>query len=257
MSWSGVSTASSYALQHQKNSGSWTSLYSGTATSRAVTETTSGSYAYRVKACNASGCSGYKTSADVSVTIPPAAPVLTAPSTNSSGSYSVSWGEVNEATSYTLQEQINGGSWTTIQSSGATSRAISGKANGTYGYHVRGCNGSVCGAWSAVENVTVLHVPNIPTGLTSTVVSSYESDLRPPRYVYVIQGSWSASSTATSYDFRYCTSTGSCTTVQTTSTSAGDGPIPGGSGYSASVRACNASGCSGWSGAVTPRVVQG
>jgi len=67
----------------------------------------------------------------------------------------VSWGAVSTATSYTLQEQVNGGSWTTIQSGSATSRAISGKSSGTYGYHVQACNSSGCGPWSGTGAVVV------------------------------------------------------------------------------------------------------
>lgn len=253
-SWSGVGGASSYSLEHQKNGGSWSGIYSGSATSHVVVEATSGTYAYRVKACNTGGCSGYATSSSVTVTIPPAAPDLTVPSSNSSGSYTVSWTAVSEATSYSLQEQVNGGGWTTIQTSSATSKAITGKANGTYGYHAMGCNGSVCGAWSAVKSLTVLYVPITPTGLSATIDKILETDLRPPRYTYSIHASWSASSTATSYDFQYCLTGGSCTTVHTTSTSAGAAPIQGAS-YTVNVRACNASGCSAWSAAVTPNVV--
>ena len=65
-------------------------------------ETATGSYAYRVQACNSSGCSGYTTSGAVVVTIPPStASIVSVPSTSSTGSYTVNWGGVAGATSYT------------------------------------------------------------------------------------------------------------------------------------------------------------
>src|SRR6185503_17733843 len=53
--------------------------------------------------------------------------------TNSSGGYTVSWSGVSAATGYTLQEQVNGGSWNTVQANGNASWNASGKSTGTYG----------------------------------------------------------------------------------------------------------------------------
>jgi YD repeat-containing protein len=70
VSWPSSSTAASYILQHKLGSGSWSQIYNGSGTSKTVTETSSGTYTYRVKACNAGGCSSFKTSSAVTVTIP-------------------------------------------------------------------------------------------------------------------------------------------------------------------------------------------
>jgi hypothetical protein len=66
--------------------------------------------------------------------------------------------------SYPLQEQVNGGGWATIQTSSATSKALSGKANGSYGYRVQACNAGGCGPWSSTGTITVALVPAVPTG---------------------------------------------------------------------------------------------
>ncbi|MDE2155715.1 MAG: hypothetical protein KGJ32_07480, partial [Xanthomonadaceae bacterium] len=96
------------------------------------------------------------TAVAVTLATPPAsAPALSVPASSGTGSYTVSWGTVGTATSYTLQEQVNGGSWATLQSSSATSLAISGKGNGSYGYHVQACNASGCGPWSGTGTVAV------------------------------------------------------------------------------------------------------
>lgn len=169
--------------------------------------------------------------------------------TNPSGSFSVSWTGVSTATSYMLQERVNGGSWMTVQSSSATSKAISGKGNGTYGYQARGCNAGGCGPWSSTASATVLHVPVTPGGLHATDTQYYDSSLRPPTY-YDLSASWNAVTGAATYDFNYCQSGGSCLTQSVTSPSTF---VEGRqSTTSVTVRACNASGCSAWSGAVTP-----
>jgi predicted phage tail protein len=96
----------------------------------------------------------------VTVTHPPGTPSLSVPSgTNSTGSYTVSWSAVSTATSYTLQQQVNGGAWSSAYSGTATSKAFSGKANGTYGYRVQACNAGGCSAFSATGTVNVVHPP--------------------------------------------------------------------------------------------------
>ena len=79
----------------------------------------------------------------------------------------MSWSAVSGATSYELQEKVNSGAWVTIQNTSATSKALSGKGNGTYSYQVRACNDSGCSVFSATKSTVVLLPPVVPTGLTS------------------------------------------------------------------------------------------
>ncbi|WP_081700034.1 hypothetical protein [Rhodanobacter sp. OR87] len=238
ISWAASSTATSYTLQQSLNGGSWVSVYNGTATSTSRTLTVSGSYTFQVNACNTSGCSAYRVSGTVAATLPPAsAPSLSVPASNNTGSYTVSWGAVSAATTYTLQEQVNGGSWTTIQATSATSRAISGKSNGTYGYHVQACNTGGCGPWSATGSTVVLQPPAAAPALSVPASSNTGS--------YTV--SWGAVSTATTYTLQEQVNGGSWTTIQ--SSSATSLAISGkGSGtYGYHVQACNAGGCGPWS----------
>lgn len=73
VSWSATATATNYVLEESFNGGGWGVAYSGAATSTTVTVSNSGTYRFQVAACNASGCGGFKTSGNVSVTPPPAA----------------------------------------------------------------------------------------------------------------------------------------------------------------------------------------
>jgi len=246
VSWASASTATSYTLQHQLNGGSWSTVFTGNATSTSVSETTSGSYAYRVEACNGGGCSAYKSSGTVTVTIPPAsAPSLSAPSSSNTGSYTVSWTGISGATSYNLQEQVNSGAWSTIYSGTGTSRAFSGKANNTlYGYRVNACNAGGCSAWSVTASVQVSVLP-VPTNVHQTLQGwkVFKN--------YVV---WDAMANATRYEVKL-DSTSSATVYSGTATSYFIGsawyPDTPPSHY-AYVRACYAAGCSAWVGASPP-----
>ena len=240
MSWVASATVTSYTLQQRLGTGSWSTVYTGAATGSTRTVTATGSYTYQVQACNASGCSAYKASSAVAVTIAPAsASALTVPVSSSTGNYTVSWGAVTGATSYTLHEQVNAGGWTTIQTGAGTSKALSGKGNGTYGYRAQACNAGGCGPWSGTATITVTLVPAIPA---KPGVSASGPSYRP-----VVSVSWVAVAGATSYQVE------------------GNHPDDGVSIYyngpntsfsqlifatgpmTFRVKACNAIGCSGWS----------
>ncbi|MEO9000743.1 MAG: hypothetical protein ABI287_04235 [Rhodanobacter sp.] len=244
VSWSASATATSYTLQHADYGVTgWSTIYSGGATGYTQLETVTAVWIYQVQACNASGCGAFRVSSGgVTVTIPPAsAPGLSVPASSSTGSFTVSWASLSGATGYTLQEQVNGGGWTTIQSSSATSAAISGKGNGTYGYRAQACNAGGCGPWSGTGTVTVALAPAAPASVTA------------PSYVkgtpYTI--SWSASSGSTSYKvLRTDEDTGSSSIIGTTAnTSLGVlAPIDTQT-LQYAVQACNASGCSAFTNA--------
>ncbi len=239
VSWAASATATSYTLQHaQSGVTGWSTIYTGAATGFTRNETTTGTWIYKVQACNASGCSAFRASSGgVAVTIPPgSAPSLSVPATSTTGSYTVSWGGVTGASSYTLQEQVNSGSWSTIQTSAATSKAISGKGGGSYGYRVQACNVGGCGPWSATKTLAVTKPPAMPASVTA------------PSYIhgtsYIV--SWSAAPTATSYNVqRVNIDRGGTTIVATTSATSATMAAPTGMTLlQYSVQACNASGCS-------------
>jgi len=161
VSWAASANTTSYQLMHSFNGGGWTSVYTGNTTSVVINETTTGSYAYEVRACYSNQCSSYITSGTVAVTIPPAsAPSLSVPSSSNDGQYTISWSGVAGATSYQLQEQTNYGGWYDVQNNGSTSWATSPKNNGAYSYQVRACNAGGCSGWSTAGTVTVsLNMP--------------------------------------------------------------------------------------------------
>ncbi len=238
VSWSTVANVTSYQVEESANGGGWTLIHNAAGTSKAISGKGTSSYAYRARACNAAGCGGYSATATTQVTLPPTgAPTVTVPASNTTGSYTVSWTAVANATSYQVEEQVNGGGWTLIHNAAGTSKAISGKASGTYGYRARACNGGGCGPFSSVGSVTVTPpIPAVPTGLAVT----YNPDTTPSQMNFT----WNASGGATSYQLSGggISYSGAATSYQTTMTNP--------SQYQYSVRACNAGGCSAWSVAV-------
>lgn len=242
ISWAASSTATSYNLDQSFNGGGWTGVYSGGATSASTTEGATGSVVFYIQACNASGCSGFIGSSTVTVTIPPSsAPSISVPGSSTSGSYTVSWSGVGGATYYNLQEQVNGGGWTTVQSNGAGSWGASGKGNGTYGYQVQACNAGGCGPWSGVGNISITLIPPTPTGGNAKWVSG-------PYYKPVVRYSWNAAPWATSYNVQESDpdSGGWVNFYSGTGTSVSSLFLVNGT-VSFQVQACSSSGCSPWS----------
>jgi YD repeat-containing protein len=156
VTWTAVAGALNYNLQEQFNGGGWVSVQNTGATGWNVSSHGNGSYGYRVAACNVAGCGSWSSAATIVVAVvPTSAPTLTVPASNSTGAYSVSWSSVSYATSYTVQEQPNGGSWAAVYSGSAYGWSASGRAAGTYGYRVQACNINGCSGWSSIHVVTV------------------------------------------------------------------------------------------------------
>lgn len=241
--WSSSAYATSYTLEQSVNGAAWGAIYSGAATSFAFSVGTTANYAYRVKACNANGCGGYATSGRVVVTIPPSsAPVVSAPGTTSTSSYTVAWSGVSGATSYDLQERVNGSGWSTVQSANALSWGASGKLhNTTYGYIARACNAGGCGPWSATASVYVWLIPGTPSApvLTNTTQGGR---------IATITSSWPAVPNATYYQVEVTApGEGVRPLVNVSTNSYGWNAHYSGIGKER-VTACTSSGCSAWSG---------
>ena len=232
VSWTSVSGATSYRLDESVNGGAWSEIQNTSATSNASTGKASGSYSYRVRACNVAGCGPYSATVATTVLLPPTGtPSLSVPASSATGSYSVSWTGVAAASSYQLEEQANGGGWALIQNDATTSRSISGKGTASYGYHVRGCNASGCGPWSGVATISVTVPPPMPTSLTG-----YADPIDSRMKEFSL--SWSDSPGATYYELRSTVAHYSGPSTYYDFTGVGTKTF--------SVRACNSAGCSNW-----------
>jgi YD repeat-containing protein len=239
--WSDSPYATSYSLEQSVNGGGFAAIYNGPNISFSYTAGGSGYYTYRVKACNGNGCGEYGPSGSAAITLPPAAPPnIAAPASSSNGCYTVNWGGVGDMTSYVMQEQVNGGDWTTIANNGSGALNICGKTNGTYGYRVQGCNAGGCGPWSTTASVAVALVPATPTGFRITLLSPLSKGRYTP--------SWNAMSEATSYEVEETKPGRPPSMIYRGPATTYTGIVIGVTGtVFYRIRACNATGCSAWS----------
>jgi hypothetical protein len=184
ISWgASTGTVTAYELYQATNasfSGA-TKVYSGATASSALSGRGNGTYYYRVRACNTNvACSGYATGGNsIVVTRPPGAPAsISVPSGSITGGYTISWGtSTGNVTAYELQEATNSSftSATLAYTGTLTTKAISGKGNGSYYYRVRACNtAAACSGYTTGASPTLVTLPPSVPGATS-VPSAYNN----------------------------------------------------------------------------------
>ncbi|WP_144394246.1 RHS repeat-associated core domain-containing protein [Pleionea sediminis] len=161
ISWSSADYGNFELEERNVSSGSsYVQIYRGLNKSFSVSGKAPGTYDYRVRVCGLGGCSTYRNS-DYFIEVqgallPPTVSLSTSKSTN--GNYSVSWNAISGASQYQLQERVNSGSWSTVQTSSSRSKSLSGKTNGTYSYRARACRSlspADCSSFSSVKSVIV------------------------------------------------------------------------------------------------------
>lgn len=93
-------------------------------------------------------------------------PTITAPQTNNTGSYPVSWTvPTGSVTAYELYESPNGSfsPQTLVHSGTALSKSFAGKTTGTYRYRVRACNGAACSGYATDPDELIITIaPGTP-----------------------------------------------------------------------------------------------
>lgn len=164
ISWGTASgTVDKYQLQQQTNGGSWSTVYQGTAKSKALTLGT-GSYKFRVRACNVeanfNSCSGFRTSGTLKVVLTPSVPQINSiPSGNVTDSFSIGWTASSNVTRYELQHSPNNSTWTTIYSGTSRSQTVS-YSDGQHYFRVRACHVysgvTRCSGYGSTKTVTVV-----------------------------------------------------------------------------------------------------
>ncbi|MEO3678411.1 chitobiase/beta-hexosaminidase C-terminal domain-containing protein [Rheinheimera sp. FR7-31] len=241
------SSAVSYRVQQRLGSGSWqTEVNKGSSTNHTYTGLAAGSYTYRVRACNSSGCSNWSgISSAATIVAPPAVPGgLSASQNTGSLSINSSWNAVSGATSYRIRQNVNGSWQTEINKGTNLTHSVSVVAGSSYQYQVKACNTGGCSAWSAATAaITPPAIPAIPGGLTA------------PLSALTINTTWNAASNATSYRIRQSVNGSWQGEINKGTTRTHAFTVTPGSSYQYQVRACGTSGCSAWSAAtssVTP-----
>ncbi|HEX2081753.1 MAG TPA: S8 family serine peptidase [Longimicrobium sp.] len=152
------------------------------------TVTAGGTYQYRVRACNTSGCSAWSASPVVTTPVPtPPIPPANLAAVPISGSHvDLTWADSSsDETSFTLARRVlnSDGTWSsyaylaTVPADG-THYIDNGLVPGsTYRYRLQACNGNGCSAWTYSPSVRMPTVPAAPTGFVATVTSSTAANL--------------------------------------------------------------------------------
>jgi hypothetical protein len=234
-----------YELQQHSNS-SFTALvqsWTPTSTAQTITAGTQGTFYFRVRACNASGCSAYRAGANgVQVLAPPATPTGLSMQLASFCTWSASWNAVSGATSYNVMDNRSGVRSTTDRAISIVWATPCPPPSGTSAgpddlkpAFVQACNAAGCSAnASFIPGATP--PPDPPSSIAYPLTSSTGS--------YTV--SWGNSpSVVTTYETHEATNS-SFTSPTLVYNGAGNSvALTRGNGtYYYRVRACNGSSCS-------------
>ena len=172
ISWPASAGATSYNLQQKVNGGAWTALYSGAAATASVSNPPDGGYIYQVEACNANGCSTWTGSGTTNVVhIPPTPTIINVPTT-ATGAISVSWSTSIYATSYTLQQSVNGGAWTTVFTNPANGTVVFDGVTGTDFLRVQACSADGCSGFITSAPIAVTIPPATGPSVSVPAISN-------------------------------------------------------------------------------------
>jgi hypothetical protein len=195
-----------------------------------------------VRACNIAGCSTDSSFSTQAPTPPQPPASISYPSSSSTGSFTVSWSSSPDiASTYQLEQATNSSfsGASLVHESAGTSIGLS-RGNGTYYYRVRACNGTSCGSYRTGGALTVTLPPGAPGGM-----SIPSSGIRNTNYTI----SWGAASgTIARYDVEQHSNSSFSALVSswTPTTNSLSVAAPSTGTFYFRVRACNASGCSGY-----------
>ncbi|GLS26424.1 fibronectin type III domain-containing protein [Marinibactrum halimedae] len=165
-------TVSRYELYQRKNNGNWGRIYNSTGRSHRISGLSSGTYDFRVRACNVrsghTSCSAYQTTNRMTVVIPPAAPANVSgvdngsPNISHSNTFNLSWSASAGANSYALSYGN-----TQVYRGPNTNHTISGLADGNYTFRVKACseynNVTACSQEKSWPFVIVAKTPGTST----------------------------------------------------------------------------------------------
>lgn len=197
----------------------------GLALSKSFVDKASGTYTYKVRACNDEHCSAWSASDSVQVVYPPDVPEITVPTYGFEGDYTVSWTSESGATRYELMEGA------AVTNEGlALGKSWVDRPTGTYTYQVHACNQAGCSAWSASDSVQVVYKPDTP------VLSVPDEEVDGSFTV-----NWTSEAGATGYELQENAVKiydGAALSKSWTDHAAGT--------YDYRVRACNVAGCSAY-----------
>ena len=137
ISWSKITNAKKYVIWRSTDGVNFTKYATTTSTSYTDSKATGGQYTYCVVALGSKGIYDSDFSNDVSCYVTCATPNLTAKIDASTGKPALSWGKISGATGYAIYRSENGGEFTQLTTTTATSYADSDtKSDNQYSYKI-------------------------------------------------------------------------------------------------------------------------
>ena len=254
VSWIAVSGATSYEVYSDTNSGgSFSSKVATVNSGTTYTDTAprGATYYYKVKACNASGCSSFSV-VSAGVNLPGAVSKPNAPSKPTAAKASattitVSWSGLSGATSYEVYSDTSSGgafsSKVATVNSGTTYTDTATRGS-TYYYKVKACNVAGCSSLSVasagVNLPGAVSKPNTPTIKSVSILGADDSSAGKIRI------NWDSVTGATSYTvYRSTSASSGFSKISTENTpDYTDTTASVNTTYYYKIDACNAAGCS-------------
>ncbi|MCF7516447.1 fibronectin type III domain-containing protein [Pseudoalteromonas sp. L23] len=235
ISWSSVSGATKYIREARIGSGSWmySKEYSGTSVS--FINVAPNQYRYRVKACDASGCSGWKYSNTIIIYDTPPAPSNVSAVIKNLDDVEISWSRALGADYYIREARVGSGAWINPVKYSGNIASFNNIAPNQYRYRVKACNYRDCSTWTYSNTINVTGAPSAPSQVTAVIQNDNDVTI-----------SWSTVSDASYYVRETRIGTGSWIhPKEYTSTSVSfDNLTP--NQYRYRVKACNSRDCSEW-----------
>lgn len=174
ITWDHVLDADYYELEEDDNEqfSSPMVIFNGLDDSKDINDKSDGVYYYRIRSFNQNGNSEWSPPVSIIVLIStvPMAPIISVPSSSSSGQYTISWTEVSDIESYTLEEAIEPtfNAPYMLYTGDDTSKNIIDRNDGTYYYRVKATNDVGDSPWSDIESIDVL-IDDTPEFIEDTI----------------------------------------------------------------------------------------
>jgi hypothetical protein len=236
LTWSAVTGASNYQVEYTETAVGTGSRDVGNTTLFQQNIVPGRSYKYRLKACDASGCSAFSAySQMVNTPLTPAQP--SKPTATLQGLYlDLTWPATPGATYYTVEPYVGGTPTGQLQIGNTTLFQQNVTPGKNYQYLIKACNSSLCSPYSPASNV--VYVPLAP-------------DKTPPPTASVsgttVSVSWAAQARATYYVLEPYENGNAIGQVNTGSSRTHSFTGQSGATYQFLLKACNSSLCSPYS----------
>ncbi|MBA6237274.1 MULTISPECIES: fibronectin type III domain-containing protein [unclassified Colwellia] len=173
VSWQPITSATRYELMGELSG----TIYAGTGLSLSRNKP-NGTYYYKIRACNANGCSAFSIKKGITVNIPPvpSTPSMPKASIANGNNITVSWIATANTQHYYRQVSINNGAWQNRNKYTFNTVLLSNQQVRSYRYRVQACNiNDTCSSYSsASKSISVLPEPSVPSKPNASIANGHD-----------------------------------------------------------------------------------